>query len=163
MPELNARALLGATHASSCGRDGRDLDVDAVGAEDPGGVSEGGLGEREQRVGGELPAVFQQDGVDDLSRLEVGREGTPAGQGGDRGDEAFPDRGRPGDQALGGDETLGEQVAQRGGSPGALDVDELVARAEQVADLQAAACSQRVANRCIPVQAQVSLPPDRGV
>ena len=63
MPELNARALLGVTPAWSCGRDGRDLDVDAVGAEDPGGVGKGDLGEREQRVGGELSAVLQQDGV----------------------------------------------------------------------------------------------------
>ena len=60
-------------------------------------MSEGGLGEREQRVGGEMPAVLHQDGVDDLPRLEVGREGAPARQGGDRGDETFPDRGRPGD------------------------------------------------------------------
>ena len=93
-------------------------------------MSEGGLGEWEQRVRGELPAVLHQDGVDDLPRFEVGRECAPAWQGGDRGDEAFPDRGRSGDQALGGDEALGEQVAQRGGSPGALFVDELVARAE---------------------------------
>ena len=40
-------------------------------------MSEGGLGEREQRVGGELPAVLHQDGVDDLFRLEVGWEGAP--------------------------------------------------------------------------------------
>ena len=126
-------------------------------------MSEGGLGEREQCVRGELPAVLHQDGVYDLPRLEVGREGAPAGQGGDRGDEAFPDWGRSGDQTLGGDEALREQVAQRGGALGALDVDELVAWAEQVADLQAAARSQRVAHRCVPVQAQVSFPPDRGV
>src|SRR6266567_8390722 len=74
------------------------------GAEDPGGVGQGGLGEREQRVGRELPALRQQDSVYDPRRLEAGSQAPAVGQRGDRPDEALQHGRRPGDQALRRDE-----------------------------------------------------------
>jgi hypothetical protein len=51
------------------------------------------------------------------------------------------------EKRLGGDEALREQVAERRGSVGPLDVDQFAVRAEQVADLDAAARgAERVAD-----------------
>src|SRR5579862_7327154 len=124
------------------GRDADNLHVDAIRAENPGDMGQGGLGEWEQRIGREMLALRQQDGVHDHRRLKVRSQVPAAGQLGGSPDETLQDGRRPGDQALRRDEALGEQVAKRCGPFGALDVDELIARAEQVADLQRAACPQ---------------------
>lgn len=95
-------------------------------------MGEGDLREREQSVGADfLPViVIHQDRENDLLRHETVRQDAAASESGNLGGELLPDGGRTVDQALSRDQTLGEQVAQRRGTFGSLDVDELVVRTE---------------------------------
>lgn len=89
-----------------------------------------------------------------LARLEVPRQRPAVRESGNDVSEPVSHGGWPGDQALRRDEPLCEQVTERRGSLGALDVDEFVAQPEQVADLQAAARPERIPDARVPVQAQ---------
>jgi hypothetical protein len=95
--------------------------------------------------------------MDTLLGLVTGRQGPSLAEPPDLFGELLAHLMRSVEEGLGGDETLGEQVAERRGSFGPLDVDQFVIRAEQVADLDAAARGpERVADPLVLVQAHVS-------
>ena len=108
------------------GGDANHLDVDSVGPQHPGHMGEGDLRERVQGVDAEFSPVLHEDREYDLLRLVVGRQGPPLAKPPDLFGELPAHLMRAVEEGLGGDEALGEQVAERRGSLGALDVDQFV-------------------------------------
>jgi hypothetical protein len=107
----------------------------------------------EQRVQGQVFALVQEDGEHHLLRHEIGRECPAALR--DVVGELLAHVGWTVDEVQRGVQPLEEEAAERRGTRGEFDVNQLVAGSEQVADLQGATPSQRVSHLLARVEAQV--------